>query len=285
MFKKEEGLTYIAMIFIIIFIALIVFGAIYFVRMQISKEALETLKTNLLLIQGKTELVSQHVDMKEKDAKLTGTKLTDMKEDEVIKAFLEKQIIDSESKDSDFYVLTQQDLRDLELENIKEESGMYYIVDYKNNDIITTKGYTAIDGQTYYKLTDIEKLENDLIGILKIEKIGLKATVKEGSNSKILKDYIGHIEGTSLYDGNICLAAHNRGNKYSYFARLNELKNGDIVKYTTNFYTREYKINSIKTIFETDLTILENTNENKITMITCIKNKRNQRLCVQAVQI
>ena len=134
MFKKEEGLTYIAMIFIIIFIALIVFGAIYFVRMQISKEALETLKTNLLLIQGKT--------------------------DEVIKAFLEKQIIDSESKDSDFYVLTQQDLRDLELENIKEESGMYYIVDYKNNDIITTKGYTAIDGQTYYKLTDIEKLEN-----------------------------------------------------------------------------------------------------------------------------
>ena len=29
MFKKEEGLTYIAMIFIIIFIALIVFGAIY----------------------------------------------------------------------------------------------------------------------------------------------------------------------------------------------------------------------------------------------------------------
>ena len=121
MFKKEEGLTYIAMIFIIIFIALIVFGAIYFVRMQISKEALETLKTNLLLIQGKTEIVSQHVDMREKDAKLTGTKLTDMKEDEVIKAFLEKQIIDSESKDSDFYVLTQQDLRDLELENIKEE--------------------------------------------------------------------------------------------------------------------------------------------------------------------
>ena len=47
MFKKEEGLTYIAMIFIIIFIALIVFGAIYFVRMQISKEALETLFLNM----------------------------------------------------------------------------------------------------------------------------------------------------------------------------------------------------------------------------------------------
>lgn len=160
MLKKEDGLTYISMIFIIILIALIVFAVIYFARMQISKENLETLKTNLLLIQGKVELVSQHVDMKEKDAKLTGTKLADMKEDEVIKAFLEKQIIDSESKDSDFYVLKEQDLKDLELSNIQMESGMYYIVDYKTNDIITTKGYTATDGQTYYKLTDIEKLEN-----------------------------------------------------------------------------------------------------------------------------
>ena len=154
---------------------------------------------------------------------------------------------------------------------------MYYLKNYDNklvdaNVVTTDSNYENI---TYEKE---EKLENDLIGILKIEKIGLKATVKEGSNSKILKDYIGHIEGTSLYDGNICLAAHNRGNKYSYFARLNELKNGDIVKYTTNFYTREYKVDNIQTI-------LENTNENKITMITCIKNKRNQRLCVQAVQI
>lgn len=160
MLKKEDGLTYIAMIFIIVLIALIVFAVIYFARMQISKENLETLKTNLLLIQGKVELVSQHVDMKKKDAKLTGTKLADMKEDEVIKAFLEKQIIDSESKDSDFYVLKEQDLKDLELSNIQMENGMYYIVDYKTNDIITTKGYTATDGQTYYKLTDIEKLEN-----------------------------------------------------------------------------------------------------------------------------
>lgn len=159
MLKKENGLTYIAMIFIIILIAIIVFTVIYFARMQISKERLETLKTNLLLIQGKTDIVSQHVEMKEKDAKLTGTKIIDMKEDEIIKSFLEKQIIDIESEESDFYVLNEQDLKDLKLNNVKEE-GMYYIVDYKKNDIITTKGYEAADGQLYYKLSDIEKLEN-----------------------------------------------------------------------------------------------------------------------------
>lgn len=160
MLKKENGLTYIAMIFIIILIAIIVFAVIYFARMQISKEGLATLKTNLLLIQGKTDIVSQHVEMKEKDAKLTGTKIEDMKEDEIIKSFLEKQIIDIESEESDFYVLNEQDLKDLELNNIKQEDGMYYIVDYKKNDIITTKGYEATDGQIYYKLSDIEKLEN-----------------------------------------------------------------------------------------------------------------------------
>ena len=156
----KRGITLIALIITIIVLIILAGTVIYSGTGMIKSVNLETIKTNLLLIQGKVELVSQHVDMKEKDAKLTGTKLADMKEDEVIKAFLEKQIIDSESKDSDFYVLKEQDLKDLELSNIQMESGMYYIVDYKTNDIITTKGYTATDGQTYYKLTDIEKLEN-----------------------------------------------------------------------------------------------------------------------------
>ena len=158
--NNQKGVTLLILVIMIIVMLIIAGITIYSGTETIKRAGLENLKTNLLLIQGKVELVSQHVDMKEKDAKLTGTKLADMKEDEVIKAFLEKQIIDSESKDSDFYVLKEQDLKDLELSNIQMESGMYYIVDYKTNDIITTKGYTATDGQTYYKLTDIEKLEN-----------------------------------------------------------------------------------------------------------------------------
>lgn len=80
------------------------------------------------------------------------------------------------------------------------------------------------------------------------------------------------------------LAAHNRGNKYSYFARLNELQEGDLITYKTKFYTRNYKVNNIKVIFETDWSLLEDTKDNRITMVTCIANKKNQRLCVQATQ-
>lgn len=125
---------------------------------------------------------------------------------------------------------------------------------------------------------------NDIVGTLKIEKIGLYASIKEGSNNQILKDYIGHIEDTALYDGNVCLAAHNRGNKYSYFARINELEIGDQIEYTSKYNTRKYSVIKKQEIEETDWTLLESTKENKITLITCIKDKKEKRLCVQAIE-
>ena len=162
---------------------------------------------------------------------------------------------------------------------------IYYFCNYDSklanpSEIQTDPDYIGI---TYNQEENI--VNDDILGILTIEKIGLKASVKEGSNKQILKTYIGHIENTSMYDGNIGLAGHNRGNQYSYFARINELEKGDIITYQTKFYTRNYKVNNIQTIFETDWSLLENTKENKLSLITCIANKKNQRLCVQATEI
>lgn len=166
---------------------------------------------------------------------------------------------------------------------------MYYFYNYSNKlaDINKIKTDSNYENIVYENVVSDEEynMEEDFLGILEIKKIGLKANIKEGSSNEILKEYIGHIEETSKYDGNVGLAAHNRGNKYSYFARLNELKKGDIVTYKTKFYERQYKVEDIQAIFETDWSKLENTKENKLTMITCISNKKNQRLCVQAVEI
>lgn len=128
------------------------------------------------------------------------------------------------------------------------------------------------------------ELEDDILGSLIIDKINLNAEIKEGSSSEILKDYIGHIEETAKYDGNVGLAAHNRGNEHSYFARINELELGDEIVYRTRFEERRYKVINKKEILETDWSLLGNTKENKLTLITCIRNRVNQRLCVQAVQ-
>ena len=134
------------------------------------------------------------------------------------------------------------------------------------------------------EVTEDDGFEEDLIGSLKIEKINLNGTVKEGSTNEILRDYIGHIEETAKYDGNVGLAGHNRGYKNSYFARINELEPGDEIVYTTKYGERKYIVDTKKEILETDWSNLEGTSDNRLTLITCIKNKVNQRLCVQAVQ-
>jgi len=133
--------------------------------------------------------------------------------------------------------------------------------------------------------TEKQVIDEDILGILTIEKIDLKAPVKEGSTQKILTDYIGNLPETASYDGNIGLAAHNRYNKYSYFARLNELEKNDIITYETKFFNRKYKVIKKEVIYDTDWSYLENTKDNRITMITCIKNKPNQRLCIQAIEM
>ncbi len=69
------------------------------------------------------------------------------------------------------------------------------------NTIVTDKNYENI----IYE--EVENVWNEeVLGILTIEKIGLKATVREGTDSNILSKYIGHIEETATYDGNIGLA-------------------------------------------------------------------------------
>ncbi len=138
--------------------------------------------------------------------------------------------------------------------------------------------------ETEQEITEDDGFDEDIIGSLIINKINLNGTIKEGSTSEILKDYIGHIEETAKYDGNVGLAAHNRGNQYSYFARINELELGDEIIYQTKYGERKYVVDSKNEILETDWSKLEGTKENRLTLITCIKNKVNQRLCVQAIQ-
>ena len=99
----------------------------------------------------------------------------------------------------------------------------------KIEEIKTDENYINV---TYDRVEDINK--SDVLGILTIDKIGLRATVKEGSKSNTLKDYIGHIEETSKFDGNIGLAAHNRNNKYSYFIKL-PYNNDSILISTSKF--------------------------------------------------
>ncbi len=132
--------------------------------------------------------------------------------------------------------------------------------------------------------TNLEYDDNS-IGIIEVPKIGLVAPIKDGTDLEILAKYVGHFSNSSVWDGNVALAAHNRGTSVKhYFDRINELVNGDIIIYKSKLGERTYEVISSKEIASTDWSVTENNaNENNtITLITCIKNQPEKRLCIVA---
>ena len=134
---------------------------------------------------------------------------------------------------------------------------------------------------------EIKKTEekNNESWYLEIPKINLRADIKEGTTKEIMDDYIGHFEETTKEKGNVGLAAHNRGYKNNYFQDLKKLKEGDIIFYNYQGRTIEYEVTKHVIIKDTDWSYLEETEENKITLITCVENEPEYRRCIQGEEI
>lgn len=116
---------------------------------------------------------------------------------------------------------------------------------------------------------------------LDIPKINLKANINEGTTKEVMENYIGHFEETTKENGNVGLAAHNRGYKNNYFQRIKELQEGDSIFYTYKGETKEYIVTKHVIIKDTDWTYLEETTRNTITLITCVENEPEYRRCIQ----
>ena len=151
--KKSLLATYVKIFIVIALMSATIYALIRFVDNGYSNEMYETIKTNMLLIQGKTEVIAQKVEIKEKGAELIGTKIKDKQEEEPIKKLIEAGIINIESKDNNYYCLSNEDLKNLGLENIITNN--YYIVDYKKNDIIYVDGIQNQSGNIVYKLSEM----------------------------------------------------------------------------------------------------------------------------------
>ncbi len=141
------------------------------------------------------------------------------------------------------------------------------------------------------EIEGIEPLEQkiiayeDSIGTLTIPDILLEnAPIKESTELQTLFSAIGHFTSTSLYSGNVGLAGHNGGTSGDFFRNLNKIKIGSEIYYQTNYGVRRYIVKTIIKIEETDFSYLQETKDNRITLITCVKNEPTKRLCVQAVE-
>ena len=122
------------------------------------------------------------------------------------------------------------------------------------------------------------------VGLLKIEKLGLNQKVVAGHSLEVLKNNLGHVDGTSDFRGNVGILGHNSGNA-GYFANLWDLKIDDRVEYSTKYGTKVYKVAEVVQIADDDWGKLSNTEDNRITLITCVKGVPEKRWCIQAVEV
>ncbi|MBR2744900.1 MAG: class D sortase [Clostridia bacterium] len=126
--------------------------------------------------------------------------------------------------------------------------------------------------------------QNNVIGKIIIKDINVEAPIVDGTSQESLKVAVGHIENTDYWNGNVCLASHNRGSFAHYFENIDKLKIGDEIVYQTKLGAKVYSVSSIEQIEEHNVSVLESTERNTLTLITCIRDKSDYRLCVKAVE-
>ncbi len=160
-------------------------------------------------------------------------------------------------------------------------SGITVIPGNINTDIYEDY-YT---GHTFTEVTEDMYYSGGYIAKLSIPDINLSVKVYEGTTSSALSKGAGHFKETSIWDGNVCIAGHNRGVN-NHFGKIHELDLGATIKLTTKNGTRKYEVFSIEKISVDDTTDLQNTSDNIITLITCVENQSDYyRWCVKAQEV
>ena len=152
----------------------------------------------------------------------------------------------------------------------------YPVVDTSTSTSPTTSvGFTEVSSDLYYS--------DGSLGTLTIPSLGLTVGVYEGTDSASLLKGAGHFTGTSIWLGNIPIAGHNRGVRND-FGKIHTLNPGDVITFTTKLGTRTYAVNAVTKVSVNDVSGLDPTSTNMITLYTCVEDQPAYRWCVQAVE-
>lgn len=169
------------------------------------------------------------------------------------------------------------------IKNKKIEDNIEYVYNiYNENESVEQQEEESINNEEEFEV-DIEYNNNTFkaVGILEIPKIEFRDVVLDGTSLDVLENGIGLFEHSPISKGNVCLAGHNT---QRFLKRLNELEIGDVIYYISSGGQKMYKVSEIKIIDETDWSMLDKTEDNRITIITCVKNTPGVRLCVQGIE-
>lgn len=170
-------------------------------------------------------------------------------------------------------IKTYKMLNEIENENIKDEIKNKYI------NLKPAKSERFI----HKKVTSFNK---NNAWFLEIPSINLKKSkIKEGTEDETINKYIGHFYNTPYLDGNVCLAAHNRGFEENYFENLKDINIGEKIKYTVGKKEFTYIVSLKYIVHEEDISVLDESLSMILTLITCVSDHPQKRLVVKAEYI
>jgi len=124
--------------------------------------------------------------------------------------------------------------------------------------------------------------EDGVIGIIKIESIGIEYPVIEGANNEALNKGIGHLTETAAIGtkGNCVLCGHNGSRRGTFFTPLNMVNIGDKVELMDKKgVIHEYKIVNTKIVEPRDNSIKNTDGTERLTLFTCASRGTQRFVC------
>lgn len=106
-----------------------------------------------------------------------------------------------------------------------------------------------------------------LIGSIAIPRLGLVATIIEGTDTTTLRRAVGHIPSTGLpgQAGNVGLAGH----RDTFFRQLKDIRQNDIITLTTLGGEYRYRVVSTRVVVPTEVSVLNPAVNQVLTLVTC----------------
>ncbi len=110
-------------------------------------------------------------------------------------------------------------------------------------------------------------MKGDLIGLIKIQCLGLSVMVIEGDSTAILRRAAGHIPGTAQpgQPGNVGISGH----RDTFFQPLQNIRTNDVITLTTLLGEYRYRVISTRIVSPYDVAVLKADRNQVLTLVTC----------------
>lgn len=151
-YKSNRGITIIALIITIIVMLILASVTIEFGTGQIERAKLEDIKTTMLLIKGRAQIVADKESFGEEYDKTGMINLADATDYNTSK--LQNILNDLETSNLYIWEQTAMDNNNIQVTVTKSD---FFVIDYVTGEVYYSIGYTY-QGKTYYSLTEMQNV-------------------------------------------------------------------------------------------------------------------------------